>query len=61
MEEIRQRFPATIELTMGAMLFATVFGVAFGIIAAYRHNSVFDVGVMFIALWACRCRFSGWA
>jgi len=49
-EEIRQRFPATIELTLGAMLFATVFGVAFGIIAAYRHNSVFDVGVMFIAL-----------
>lgn len=49
-EEIRQRFPATIELTMGAMLFATVFGIAFGIIAAYRHNSVLDLGVMLIAM-----------
>ena len=49
-EEIRQRFPATIELTLGAMAFAVIFGVAFGIIAAYRHNSVFDVGVMFVAL-----------
>ncbi len=49
-EEIRQRFPATLELTLGAMGFATLFGVSFGIIAAYRHNSALDVGVMLVAL-----------
>ena len=49
-QEILQRFPATFELTMGAMAFATVFGIAAGIVAAYNHNSVLDVLVMFIAL-----------
>jgi peptide/nickel transport system permease protein len=49
-EEIAQRFPATFELTLGAMSFATLFGVLAGIIAAYRHNTALDVGVMFVAL-----------
>ena len=49
-QEIAQRFPATLELTLGAMAFATLSGIVAGIIAAYRHNSAFDVGVMFIAL-----------
>lgn len=49
-EEIAQRFPATLELTLGAMAFATLFGVAAGIIAAYKHNSIFDVVTMFVAL-----------
>lgn len=49
-EEILTRFPATFELTLGAMAFATLFGVLFGIIASYRHNSVIDMGVMFVAL-----------
>lgn len=49
-EEITIRFPATLELTLGAMAFATLFGVVFGIVAAYRHNSVADIGVMLIAL-----------
>ena len=50
LEEIAQRFPATFELTMGAMAFATFFGVLAGIVAAYNHNSFLDVATMFLAL-----------
>jgi len=49
-EEIAQRFPATFELTLGAMAFAALFGILAGIIAAYSHNSYLDVGTMFVAL-----------
>jgi len=34
-ELIVQRLPMTVELTMAAMTFATIFGVFFGVIAAY--------------------------
>jgi len=50
LEEIGMRFPATFELALGAMAFATVFGVTAGIVAAYHHNSFIDVLVMLIAL-----------
>ncbi len=43
------RLPMTIELTICAMLFATVVGVSLGIIAAYWHNSGIDVVTMVIA------------
>ena len=49
-EEISRRFPATFELTLGAMAFATLFGVVAGIVAAYNHNSVLDVSTMLVAL-----------
>jgi peptide/nickel transport system permease protein len=38
--------PMTVELTVGAMLFATFFGILLGIISALRHNSGVDVGTM---------------
>jgi peptide/nickel transport system permease protein len=41
-----ERLPMTLEVTMGAMLFSTVFGVAFGIISAVRRNSAVDVATM---------------
>ncbi|HEU5278208.1 MAG TPA: ABC transporter permease [Gaiellaceae bacterium] len=40
--EIRQRFPATIELSIAAMLFAIVFGIPLGFFAAKRYGHVFD-------------------
>ncbi len=43
------RLPMTIELTIFAMLFATIVGVTLGIISATRHNSVIDVLTMVIA------------
>jgi peptide/nickel transport system permease protein len=49
-EEITTRFPATFELTLGAMAFAMLVGISAGIVSAYNHNSWVDILVMFIAL-----------
>ena len=43
-------FPATIELSFCAILFALCLGLPAGIIAAVRRNSIFDHGVMGISL-----------
>jgi peptide/nickel transport system permease protein len=40
--EIKQRFPATIELALAAMLFAVLVGVPLGFLAAKRHGGIFD-------------------
>src|SRR6266568_4297148 len=40
--EIGQRFPATIELAVAAMLFAVGVGVPLGFFAAKRHGGLFD-------------------
>ena len=48
--EIAQRMPATIELTFGAMIIACLVGIIAGIISAYYHNSIFDLGTMVGAL-----------
>jgi peptide/nickel transport system permease protein len=41
-DEIKARFPATVELTLAAMLFAIALGVPLGFFAAKRHGGVFD-------------------
>lgn len=43
---ISERLPMTIELTVGAMLFAATLGILLGILSAVRHNSSVDVGTM---------------
>ncbi len=40
--EIRERFPATIELAFAAMIFALSLGIPLGFYAAKRHGSKFD-------------------
>jgi peptide/nickel transport system permease protein len=49
-EEIRDRFPATIELAFGAMLFATFLGIPLGFIAAKRHGKLPDHASLFVSL-----------
>ena len=49
-EEIKERFPATIELAIGAMLFATLIGIPLGFIAAKRHGSPIDHASLFLSL-----------
>jgi peptide/nickel transport system permease protein len=44
-----ERLPTTIELTLVAMLFATVVGVPLGLLSAVRRNSAVDVGTMVFA------------
>ena len=41
-EEILQRLPATLELTMAALLLAVGFGVPLGLLAALNHNGPID-------------------
>jgi peptide/nickel transport system permease protein len=41
--EIGQRLPATIELSLGAMLTACLIGLPLGVVAAYRRNSLIDL------------------
>ncbi len=48
-EVIAQRLPMTIELTIGAMLFSTFFGILLGFISAVRRNSAADVITMITA------------
>ncbi len=46
--EIGARFPATIELAVAAIIFATTIGILLGIMAAVKKNSIFDaVGSLF--------------
>jgi peptide/nickel transport system permease protein len=49
-DELRERFPATIELAFSAMLFATVMGVPLGFFAAKRHGGTFDHSSLFLSL-----------
>lgn len=50
LETILKRIPATVELTIGAMIVALMISLPLGIIAALRQYSVFDNGSMFFAL-----------
>jgi peptide/nickel transport system permease protein len=49
-DEIRQRFPATVELALAAMLFAVSFGIPLGFIAAKRYGGPLDHGSLFVSL-----------
>jgi peptide/nickel transport system permease protein len=49
-EELQERFPATIELAISAMLFATLIGIPLGFIAAKRHGGAVDHASLFLSL-----------
>ena len=48
--EIQERFPATIELTMMAMLFALAVGLPLGLLAAKRYGTATDHASLFLSL-----------
>mgnify|MGYP006271045311 FL=1 len=48
--EIAERFPATAELSLAAILIATVFGMLAGIISATKQYSIFDYVSMIASL-----------
>jgi dipeptide transport system permease protein len=50
LSEFLALFPATVELSLCAILFALILGIPAGIIAAVKRNSVFDHGVMGVSL-----------
>jgi ABC-type dipeptide/oligopeptide/nickel transport system permease component len=49
--ELRERFPRTIELTLIALLIASVVGITAGIISATKRYSLFDNISMLVALF----------
>ncbi|AWB07579.1 peptide ABC transporter permease (plasmid) [Azospirillum humicireducens] len=50
LSEFLTLFPATLELALCAMLFATLIGLPAGILAAVKRGSLFDHGVMGVSL-----------
>jgi peptide/nickel transport system permease protein len=46
---LTERLPVTLELTICALIFATIAGIFLGLISAVRRNSAVDVGTMFVA------------
>jgi dipeptide transport system permease protein len=50
LDEFMSLFPATVELTLCAILFALLLGIPAGIVAAVKRNSWFDHGVMTVSL-----------
>ena len=48
--EVKQRFPATIELSVAAMTISCLFGMFFGIVSATKQYSIFDYLSMLGAL-----------
>ncbi|MDQ2689675.1 MAG: ABC transporter permease [Chloroflexota bacterium] len=48
-EILLERLPVTLELTLFALIFATVIGMSLGRLAAMRRNSPLDVATMFLA------------
>lgn len=50
LNDLKDFFPATFELTLGAMLFALLFGVPAGILAAVKQDRPLDLGVRTLAL-----------
>jgi dipeptide transport system permease protein len=48
--EFIERFPATLELSLVALFFATLIGIPIGIYAAIKRNSFFDYFLMTVSL-----------
>jgi peptide/nickel transport system permease protein len=49
MSMIKEVFPATLQLTISSMVFATLFGVGLGILAAVKQNSLIDNAAMILS------------
>lgn len=49
-DEIKERFPATVELTLAAGFFALILGVPLGFFAAKRYGGLFDNASLFLSL-----------
>jgi peptide/nickel transport system permease protein len=49
-DELKERFPATVELALAAMLFSVVLGIPLGFLAARHYGGVLDHASLFASL-----------
>jgi peptide/nickel transport system permease protein len=49
-DEIKERFPATVELSIAALIFAVGFGIPLGFLGAKYHRGLFDHLSLFVSL-----------
>ena len=49
-DELKQRFPATIELTLAALIFAVTLGIPLGFVAAKHYGTAIDSASLFVSL-----------
>ena len=49
-DEIAQRYPATLKLALGATVFAAVVGITFGVLSAVKQNQLTDNVIMVFSL-----------
>ena len=49
-DEIAQRYPATLKLALGATVFAAVVGITFGVLSAVKQNKLTDNVIMVFSL-----------
>ena len=61
MQEFFERFPATVELSVCAMIFAVVIGLPMGVLAAVRRGSAVDYAVMGTAVTGFSMPIFWWA
>ncbi|MDP5241054.1 ABC transporter permease subunit [Uliginosibacterium sp. 31-16] len=61
LREFLDRFPATFELSLCAMLFAVCLGIPAGVIAALKRNTPIDYGVMGVSLTGYSMPIFWWA
>lgn len=61
LREFLDRFPATLELSLCAILFAVCLGIPAGIVAALRRNTAIDYGVMGVSLTGYSMPIFWWA
>ncbi len=61
MAEFLERFPATLELALCAMLFAALLGIPAGMLAAVKRNTPIDYGVMGVSLAGYSMPIFWWA
>jgi dipeptide transport system permease protein len=61
MKEFMALFPATVELSLCAMLFALIIGVPVGMLAALKRNTVIDYSVMGVSLTGYSMPIFWWA
>lgn len=50
LDELKQFFPATLELSLFAMIIAVIFGISFGVISAVRRNKASDYALRTISI-----------